>query len=96
MYIETVKGKTQAVHEKGTITVISYSSKILELDTVNKVITFYEAWRYSATTSRHRNLFFKNIGYLELDSTSKVEEAIKHGNITINNIKTYKVLEVME
>lgn len=96
MYIETVKGKTQAVHENGKITIISYSSKILELDTVNKVITFYEDWKYSNTTSRHRNLFFRNIGYLELDSTSKVEEALKSGNITINNIKTYKVMEVME
>lgn len=94
MYIETVKGKTQAVHENGKITIISYSSKILELDTINKVITFYEDWKYSNTTSRHRNLFFKNIGYLELDSTSKVEKAIKHGKIIINNIKTYKIMEV--
>lgn len=94
MYIETIKGKTQAVHENGKITLISYSSKILEIDTINKVITFYEDWKYSTTTSRHRNLFFKNIGYLELDSTSKVEEALKRGNITINNIKTYKVMEV--
>lgn len=94
MYIETVKGKTQAVHENGKITIISYSSKILELDTINKVITFFSDWKYSATTSRHRNLFFKNIGYLELDSTSKVEKAIKHGKIIINNIKTYKIMEV--
>lgn len=92
--IQIIKGKTQAIYERGKITVVSYSSKIIEVDTLNKVIKFFEDWRYSATTSRHRNLFFSDLGYLELDSTSKVEDAIKEGKIVINNIKTYKIMEV--
>lgn len=92
--IKIIKGKTQAIYGNGTITVISYSSEIVEIDTINKVITFFTDWRYSATTSRHRNLFFSDLGYLELDSTSKVEDAIEQGKIVINNSKTYKIMEV--
>lgn len=57
----------------------SYKSPIVLIDWVNKKITIYPDYKYSATTSKHRNMFFKTRGMAELASTKALENAIKNG-----------------
>ncbi len=41
----------------------SYESNIVEIDSINKVIKLDKDWKYSSTTTRYLNIFFKEIDF---------------------------------
>lgn len=71
--------KNQFVIINGDVTTFqSYDSQIVDIDRVNKVITFYPDYNYSNTTSKHRNKFLSDT--LGIDINSKdVDKMISDG-----------------
>lgn len=63
----------------------SYESIIVKIDRLNHVISIYDDYDYSRTTGKYRNLFFDSMGFYELNTLQKLNNAIKNGCITINN-----------
>lgn len=63
----------------------SYDSVIVKIDRLNNIISIYDNYDYSQTTGKYRNLFFNSMGFYELNSLQKLNNAIKNGCITINN-----------
>lgn len=57
----------------------SYNSPIVLIDWINDEITIYPDYKNSATTSRHRNMFFERRGMIELASTKGLEKCLKNG-----------------
>jgi len=57
----------------------SYNSPIAQIDWINEKITIYPDYKYSATTSKYRNMFFKTRGMAELASTNGLEKCLKNG-----------------
>jgi len=63
----------------------SYDSIIVKIDRLNHIISIYDDYNYSQTTGKYRNLFFNSMGFYELNTLQKLNNAIKNGCITINN-----------
>ena len=79
--------------ENNRVTFQSYDSMIAEIDSTNRVITLGVDYRYSATTSKYRNEFFKNELFQSLAMTELIEDAIKAGETQQDGTgKTYKVV----
>lgn len=79
--------------ENNRVTFQSYDSMIAEIDSTNRVITLGVDYRYSATTSKYRNEFFKNELFQSLAMTELIEDAIKAGETQRDGTgKTYKVV----
>ena len=57
----------------------SYKSPIALIDWINNEITIYPDYKYSATTSKYRNMFFEQRGMVELATTKGLEKGIKNG-----------------
>ena len=57
----------------------SYKSPIALIDWINNEITIYPDYKYSATTSKYRNMFFEERGMTELASTKGLEKCLKNG-----------------
>lgn len=79
--------------ENNRVTFQSYDSMIAEIDSANQIITLGVDYRYSATTSKYRNEFFKNALFQGLAMTELIEDAIKAGEAQQDGTgKTYKVV----
>ena len=79
--------------ENNRVTFQSYDSMIAEVDSANRVITLGVDYRYSATTSKYRNEFFKNELFQSLATTELIEDAIQAGETQQDGTgKTYKVV----
>lgn len=84
--------------ENNRVTFQSYDSMIAEIDNANRVITLNGVdYRYSATTSKYRNEFFKNELFQSLAMTGLLENAIGTGEAQQDGTgKTYKVVLLYE
>ena len=71
--------KNQFVIINGDVTTFqSYDSRIVDIDRINKIITFYPNYNYSNTTSKHRNKFLSDT--LDANINSKdIEKMISVG-----------------
>ena len=71
--------KNQFVIINGDVTTFqSYDSRIVDIDRINKIITFYPNYNYSNTTSKHRNKFLSDT--LDANINSKdIEKMISAG-----------------
>lgn len=79
--------------ENNRVTFQSYDSMIAEIDRTNHVITLGADYRYSATTSKYRNEFFKNELFQGLAMTDLIEDAIKAGEAQSDSGRvTYKIV----
>lgn len=64
----------------------SYDSMIAEINYNTNTITIGEDWDYSVTTSKHRNIFFRDYAKMpELATKDGLKKAIKDG--VCNNFK---------
>lgn len=80
-------------NDNNRVTFQSYNSMIAEIDNANHVITLGTDYRYSATTSKYRNEFFKNERFQSLAMTDLIEEAIQAGEAEQDGTrKTYKIV----
>lgn len=62
-----------------TIAFQSYDSLIATVDRDSKTITLFPAWDYSVTTSKHRNIFFRDYANIPDLATKKgIENALKN------------------
>ena len=57
----------------------SYKSPIALIDWIDNEITIYPDYKYSATTSKYRNMFFEQRGMVELATTKGLEKCLKNG-----------------
>lgn len=64
----------------------SYNSVICKLDGINIVLS--KNWDYSNTTRKHLYIFFRQNGYYNLSSAKEVRDAIKNGNVTLENVSS--------
>lgn len=62
----------------------SYNSVICKLDGINVILS--RNWDYSNTTRKHLYIFFRQNGYYNLSSAKEVRDAIKNGNVTLENV----------
>lgn len=80
-------------YDNNRVTFQSYDSMIAEIDSANHVITLGPDYRYSATTSKYRNEFFKNERFQSLAMTDLIEDAIKAGETQQDGTgRTYKIV----
>jgi hypothetical protein len=64
----------------------SYRSVICKLDGINVILS--RNWDYSNTTRKHLYIFFRQNGYYNLSSAKEVRDAIKNGNVTLENVSS--------
>lgn len=64
----------------------SYESVICKLDGINIILS--RNWDYSNTTRKHLYIFFRQNGYYNLSSAKEVRDAIKNGNVTLENVSS--------
>ena len=57
----------------------SYSTVVVRIDNTGKVVLDCNAWNYSKTTARYRNVFLN-------ESTKDIERKIKDGTYTLDNL----------
>lgn len=68
--------------DNGEVTFQSYESMIATVDENNKTLLVGDDYNYSATTSKHRKIFFNDYVPYKLSGladTKKLEKAIKDG-----------------
>lgn len=64
----------------------SYNSVICKLDGINIILS--RNWDYSNTTRKHLYIFFRQNGYYNLSSAKEVRDAIKNGNVILENVSS--------